>query len=88
MDVDARIHIYTATAPGRSRVASTMLNRFYPRGKARYSFYMRLGGPQDQSGHEGVKKHHPLRHPGSNLGRPARSQASCRLSYLPHAISL
>ena len=26
----------------------------------RYSFYRRLGGPQDQSGHEGVKKNlHP-----------------------------
>ena len=41
--------------------------------------------PQDQIGQEGVKKNlHPLWHPGSNLSRPARKQASCRLSYLAH----
>ena len=27
-----------------------------------------------------------FRHPGSNLGRPARSPAPCRLSYLTHII--
>ena len=59
-DVDARVHIFTDTALGRGRVASPTLGRLYPRGKPRYSFYRRLSGPQDQSGHEGVKKNlHP-----------------------------
>ena len=55
-DVHARVHIYTATALGRGRVASPMLGRLYPRESTRCSFYRRLSGPQDQSGHEGVKK--------------------------------
>ena len=33
---------------------------FTPEESPRYSFYRRLSGPQDQSGHEGVKKNlHP-----------------------------
>ena len=32
-DVDARVHINTATALGRDRVASPTLGRPYPRGK-------------------------------------------------------
>ena len=55
-DVDARVHIFTATALGRGRVASPTLGRLYPPGKSQYSFYRRLSGPQDQSGHEGAKK--------------------------------
>ena len=55
-DVDARVHIYTATALRRGRVASPKLGCLYPRGKPQYSFYRRLSGPQDQSGHEEVKK--------------------------------
>ena len=55
---------------------------FTPGESPRYSFGRRLSGPQDQSGHEGAKKN--LRHPGSNPGRPARSSAPCRLSYLAH----
>ena len=52
-DVDARVHIFTATALGRG-------SRFYPEESPRYSFYRRLSGPQDQSGHEGAKKNlHP-----------------------------
>ena len=44
----------------------------------RYSFYRRLSGPQDQSGHERCEeKSPPLRH----LGRPARSQVPCHLSH-------
>ena len=59
-DVDARVHIFTATALGRGRVASPTLSCLYPRGKLPYSFYRRLSGPQDQSGHEGAKKNlHP-----------------------------
>ena len=42
---------------GRGGVASPMLGRLLSQGKApRYSFYRRLSGPQDQSGHEDVKK--------------------------------
>ena len=55
-DVDARVHIFTATALGRGRVASPTLGHLYPRESAQYSFYRRLSGPQDQSGHEGAKK--------------------------------
>ena len=83
--VDARVHIFTAMALGRGRVASPTLDRLYPLGNPPYSFYRRLSGPQDQSGHERAKKNlHPLRHPGLNQGRPARSPAPCRLSYLAH----
>ena len=53
--MDASVHIFAATTLGRGRVASPALESLYI-GKARYSFYTRLGGPQDRSGHEGVKK--------------------------------
>ena len=56
VDVDVRAHIYTATALGRGRVTSPKLGRLYTRGKPSYSFYITLSGPQDQSGHEGVKR--------------------------------
>ena len=46
-DVDARIHIFTATALGRGRVANPTLGRLYPRESPWYSFYRRLSGPQD-----------------------------------------
>ena len=48
----AHTFVYTATALGKGRVASPMLGHLYPR----YSFYSRLSGTQEQSGHEGVKK--------------------------------
>ena len=54
--VDARFHIYTATALGRGWVISPTLGCLYPRGETRYSFYKRLSGTQSQSGHGGVKK--------------------------------
>ena len=45
---DTRVHIYTSTAfIGRCIVASPTHGRHYPR---------RLSGPQNQTGHEGVKK--------------------------------
>ena len=57
---DERVHIYTATALERGRVASPMRDRFYPKENPRYSFYRRLREFQDQSGHEEVKKNiHP-----------------------------
>ena len=46
---NARVHIYSATALGRGRMASAMLGRLYPRRKPRYSFYRRLGELQIQS---------------------------------------
>ena len=55
-DVAARVHIYKAKALGTGRVASPMLGRLYPEEEPWYSFYRRQSGPQDQSGHEGVKK--------------------------------
>ena len=46
-DVDARVHIYTATALGRGRLASPTLDRLYPREESpRYSFCRRLSGSQ------------------------------------------
>ena len=47
-DVDASVHIFTATALGRGRVASPTLGHLYPEES--------LSGPQTQSGYEGVKK--------------------------------
>ena len=45
---------------GRGRVASPTIGRLYHRETPQYSFCRRLSGPQDQSGHEGVKKNlHP-----------------------------
>ena len=60
-------HIFTAKAQGRGRVARPMVGRLYP-GKTPSSFYRRLSGHQDLSGHEGVKKnlHTSARHSGSN----------------------
>ena len=58
--MDARVHIFTASALERGRVASPMLGHLYPRGKPPGTHFRRLSGPQDQSGHEGVKKNlHP-----------------------------
>ena len=58
--MDEKVHTYIATAQGRGRVASPTLDRLYPEESHRYSFHRRLSVPQDQSGHEGVKKNlHP-----------------------------
>ena len=59
-DVDAKVHIFAATALGRGRMASPTLGRVYSRGKPPVLILIRLSGPQDQSGHEGAKKNlHP-----------------------------
>ena len=59
-DVDARVHLFTATALGWGRMASPTLGRLYPQGHTPVLIYRRLSGPQGQSGHEGVKKNlHP-----------------------------
>ena len=47
-------HIHTAV--GRGRVARPTLGCLYHRGNPRYSFYRRLSGSQNQSGHKGVNK--------------------------------
>ena len=58
--MDAKVHIFTATGLGRGRVASPTLGSLYPQEKPpRFSFYRRLSGPQDQSGHEVKKNLHP-----------------------------
>ena len=57
--MDARVHVFTATALeiGWLVLCSAA---FTPGEIPRYSFYRMLSGPQDQSGHEGVKKNlHP-----------------------------
>ena len=56
VDVEARVHIYTATALVRDRVASPTYGRLYAGESLRYWFYRRLNEHQDQSRHEGVKK--------------------------------
>ena len=48
----AHTYVYIATALAKSRVASPTLGCLYPR----CSFYSRLSRPQEQSGHEEVKK--------------------------------
>ena len=58
--VDARVHIYTATALEEVGWLVVCLTTFTPGESMQYSFYRRLSGPQDQSGHEGVKNNlHP-----------------------------
>ena len=55
----------------------------------RYSFYRRLSGPQDQSGHEGVKKNlHPSDTRDRTRAVQARSETPCRLRHLAHRPSL
>ena len=49
-DVNAVIDIFTVTAIGRGRVASPTLGRFY------LGTHFYGSGPQDETGHEGVKK--------------------------------
>ena len=58
--MDATVHIFTATALERGRVASPTLGRLYPGKSPRCSFYRSLSEPQAQSGYEGAKKnlHH------------------------------
>ena len=74
--MDAWVHIYTATAQGRGKVANPTRGRLYSRGEARYSFYRRLSGPQKLSGFEVVNKNlHP-----SNTGFEPRPPVVKRLA--------
>ena len=65
---DARVHIYTAMALERGRVASPTCSHFYLEESPRYSFYRRLGEFQDQSGHEELKKNLHPSEPGIKPG--------------------
>ena len=55
---------------------------FTPRESPQYSFYRRLSGPQDQSGHEEVKKTSPPPIPRIEP-RPSSPQSSTSLLELP-----
>ena len=84
-DVDARVLIFTATALGWGRMASPTLGRLYPRGNSPVLILQEVEwtpGPVWTRRCE--EKFPPLRHPELNPGRPARSQAPCRLSHLAH----
>ena len=50
-NVDASVHIFSATALERRKVSNSMPGRFYPPGKPSYSFYRRQSVPHHQSGH-------------------------------------
>ena len=69
-DMDSRIHIFAATA--RGRVANPTLGLF-TYGKPRYSFYRRLSGSQDQSGHEDMTK------PGLVVAKRLATALSCEI---------
>ena len=66
----------TATLEGGEWSAARS-GRTLPPGKTRYSFYRRLGGPQDRSGWGGKSRPHR----DSIPDRPALSQSLYRLSY-------
>ena len=58
--MDARVHIYTATALGRGEWLVSCSAAFIPGESPGYSFYRKLSGPENKSGYEGVKKNlHP-----------------------------
>ena len=73
----ARVHIYTVTALERGRVASPTLCRLYPWESPPVPIYRWLSEPQDQSGHEGVKKN---LHPSDTWDRTQVVQLVAKLS--------
>ena len=81
-DVDARIHIYTATALGRGKVTSPTLGRLYPRGEhPLVILWEALWTTETVRTRRNEKnKSSPLLHSGSNPGHPVRSDAPCHLS--------
>ena len=73
-NVDAGVNVYIATVLGRGRVASPTLGRLCPRGKPQVIIFEEAEwypGPVWMRRREEISP--PLRHPGSNPGRPARS---------------
>ena len=84
--MDARVYIiYTATALGRGRVTSPTLGHLYTGESPRYSFCMRLSGPQDQSGHEEVKKN---LHPSDTRDRTRAVQSVAKPFELPGPLAI
>ena len=85
-DVDARVHIYTAMALRRGRVASPTRGGLYPQGNFLVLIYRRLSGPQGQSGHEGVKKNlHPFDTWDQTRIVQSIAKHLARLSHLTHS---
>ena len=83
-DVDARVHILTATVVRRGWLASVTLGRFTPGEGPRSSFYRRLSGPQGQSRHIGVKKNLPLFDTRDQPGPSSLRKTPCCFSYMAH----
>ena len=82
-DVDARVRTHTVMALGTGRVASPILGRLYSQGKALVIILQEdEWAPGPIWTRRSEEKSPPLRHPGLNPGRPARSSAPCRLSHL------
>ena len=79
-DVDARVHMYTATALGIGRATNLRSDAFTP-WKSPVLIIRDRVDPRNSLDTKERRKCPPFRHPGSNPGRPARSQAPCRLSY-------
>ena len=76
-DVDARVHIFIATALGWGRVASPTLGSLYPPGT---HFIGGWVDPRTNLALRSEEKSPPLRQPELNPGCPACSQAPCCLS--------
>ena len=74
-DVDARVHIFTATELGEVGWLVLRSTAFTPGEIPRFSFYRGLSGPQGQSGHKGVKKISTPPTPGIEPG-PSSPQPS------------
>ena len=68
-DVDASVHIFTAKALERCKVAIYAQSSLSPE-EPWYSLYRRQNGPQVQSGQEGVKKSPPIRQSESSQSPP------------------
>ena len=80
-NVDTRIHIFAVSALGRGRVVSPTLGRLYRR-KAQVLISQEAERTSGPFWTRMSKEKYPLlRQPGSNPGRPARTEALCRLSY-------
>ena len=83
-DLDARVHIFAATALGRGWVASPTLGRLYP-GKAPVFIIQKAEWTQGSVWTPRSEEISPsLRHTGPNPDLPACSKTPYRLSYLAH----
>ena len=79
-DAHRPTYIYTATALGKGRTRWLVLrSAAFTRGT---HFIVGWVDPRSSLGIKDWRKFPPLRHPESNPGRRARSQAHCRLSHM------